>query len=69
MKKRRALGDILLDLEVLLEELVDSHDLQWSDVIFLVFGWLNVHRPSAQETYTKDGSHPVLFYGPKEKLK
>jgi len=67
--KRRALGDILLDLEVVLEELVDSHDLQWSDIIYLVLGWLTVHRPAAQETYTEDGSHPVLYYGHKEGLK
>lgn len=63
MSKRRRLGDVLLDLEKVLEEMVDSHDLQWYDVLFLVFGWLQVHRPDAQEKYL-DGSHPVLYYGP-----
>ena len=61
--KRRALGDVLLDLEPLLEELTDSHDLQWSDVLFLVYGWLQVHKPEAQEEYL-DGSSPVMYYRP-----
>jgi len=67
--KRRPLGDILLDMETLLEELVDSHDLQWGDVLFLILGWLSVHRKAAQETYVEDGSHPVMYYGHREGLK
>lgn len=55
-------------MEPLLEELVDDHDLQWYDVLFLVLGWLMVHRPHAQEEY-KDGSKPVFYYGHKERLK
>lgn len=64
-KKVRPIGKILLDLEKILGEMIDSHDLQWYDVLFLVYGWLMVHRPDAQEEYT-DGSKPVFYYGPKE---
>lgn len=67
-KKIRPTGKILLDMEPLLEELVDDHDLQWYDILFLVLGWLMVHRPDAQEQYL-DGTKPVFFYGHKEKLK
>lgn len=56
------------DMELLLEELVDDHDLQWYEVLALIFGWLTVHRPDAQEEY-HDGTRPVFFYGHKEKLK
>lgn len=56
----RPAGDILLDMEPLLEELIDVHDLQWADVIYLVHGWLAVHRPQAQEQYVEGGS-PVLY--------
>jgi hypothetical protein len=67
-KKIRPTGNIMLDMEPLLEELVDDHDLQWYDILFLVLGWLMVHRPHAQEEY-KDGSRPVFYYGHKERLK
>lgn len=66
--KRRALGDILLDLEPLLEEMVDSHDLQWGDVLALTHSWLQVHRPGAQEEYL-DGGSPIMYYGPNKVLK
>jgi hypothetical protein len=62
--KNRPAGDILLDLEKILGELIDSHDYQWYDVLFAVYGWLMVHRPDAQEEYD-DGTHPEFFYGPK----
>lgn len=67
-KKIRPTGKILLDMEPLLEELVDDHDLQWYDILFLVLGWLMVHRPAAQEEYL-DGTKPVFYYGHKERLK
>lgn len=59
----RALGEVLLNLETTLEEMVDDHDLQWGDVLGLVAVWLQIHRPNAQEVYL-DGSHPIFNYGP-----
>jgi hypothetical protein len=67
-KKIRPLGDILLDLEVILDEMIDSHDLQWGDVRSLVMQHLKTHRPDAQEQYVS-GGNPVDYYGPKEFLK
>jgi hypothetical protein len=67
-KKIRPLGEILLDLEVIVEEIVDDHDLQWGDVLNVVHGYLEVHYPNAQEQYEVGGS-PIFFYGPKERLK
>lgn len=63
-KRKRSTGEILLELEPLLEELTDDHELQWSDTLFLVYGWLMVHRPEAREEYL-DGTHPEFFYGKK----
>lgn len=60
------MGEILLDMEKLLLEMVDSHDLQWGDILNLVLGYLMVHCPGAQEKYTKGGS-PEFYYGPKRK--
>lgn len=65
-KRRRKIGDILLDLEVILLELVD-HGMQWGDIIFQIFGYLMVHCPGAREEYD-DGTHPELTYGPREEL-
>lgn len=63
MAKRRKMGDILLDLEKILLEMVD-HGLQWGDILFQVYGYLMIHAPKAREEYV-DGGHPELYYGPK----
>lgn len=57
------LGDRLLELE----EVIDENDLQWGDILNLVHGHLQVHRPDAQEEYT-EGGNPVFYYGPEEGL-
>lgn len=63
--KIRPLGDVLLDMEVLLDEAIEQHDLQWGDVLGLVHQWLVIHHPEAQEEYT-DGTNPKYFYGSKK---
>lgn len=68
MKKPRRLGDILLDIEPLLLEMVDSHDLQHGDILNLIRGYLEVHTPDSREEYT-DGGSPEFYYGPKRELK
>lgn len=60
----RRVGDITLDMEQLLEELIDDHDLQMGEVLALVKAWLEIHRPDCIETYL-DNTHPVYYYGPK----
>jgi hypothetical protein len=62
-KKLRPVGDILMDLEVVLMEL-SSHGLQWGDVFGLIHKYLMVHLPQDQEEY-EDGSHPEFYYGPR----
>jgi hypothetical protein len=64
--KRRPLGTTLLDLEVILDEMVDCHDLQWGDILNLVRGYLEIHRPDAQEEYVENSGRPVFYYGPKK---
>ena len=65
-KKLRPLGDILLDLEPLIDELTDQHSLQWSDILALIHVYLTVHHPENQEEYL-DGSNPIWYYGPRRK--
>jgi len=69
MAKLRPLGQTLLDLEVLILEMTEKHELQHGDVLNLVRGYLEVHCPSSIETYSADGSHPVFYYGPKSDSK
>lgn len=66
--KARPMGDIMLDLENLVTEMVETHDLQWGDILSLVHGYLMVHNPGAREEYV-EGGHPVYYYGPQEGLK
>lgn len=65
-KKIRPLGEILLDMEELILEMTDEHDLQWGDILNLIRGYLEVHCPEAKELY-EDGEEPIFFYGPKKK--
>lgn len=66
-KKIRRLGDILLDLELLIDEMCIDHDLQLGDVLALVKSHIDVHNPESIENYV-DGGSPVYYYGPKEGL-
>ena len=67
-KKLRPLGHTLLDLEKILLEMTQDHDLQWGDVLNLIKGYLEVHCPGSQEEYI-DGSNPEFYYGPKKGIK
>lgn len=67
-KKIRPMGQITQDMELLLEELVDDHDLQVAEILYQNWSWLVIHRPGAVEEYIEDGGSPI-FYGPKTKKK
>lgn len=64
-QKVRPLGEVLLELEPLLLEMIEKHDLQTGDVLNLVYGYLEVHCPNAKEEYL-NGDHPIFYYGPKK---
>lgn len=61
-KSLRKVGDVLLDMEPLIQELV-AQELQWGDILNLIRGYLEVHCPDAQEEYI-EGGHPIFYYGP-----
>lgn len=68
-KKLRKLGDITSDLEPLILEMVVDHDLQYHEILGMIYTYLTVHCPEAKEVYTKDGSSPIFYYGATEGLK
>jgi len=53
----------LLELELILEQMIDYHDVQRYDIIGAVDYWIRVHRPGAIEEY-EDGSIPDIFRNP-----
>lgn len=61
--KKRTVGEIFLELEVLIYELIDRHGFQFGDILYWVYGLLTIHRPDAREEYTS-GGHPEFYYGP-----
>ena len=63
MSKIRPLGRITEELEPILCELVERHELQKYEIIALISGYIDVHLPGCIEEY-EDGSHPILRYGP-----
>ena len=62
--KLRRLGDIMLDLEPLLEEMVIGHDLQRHEVMNLIHGYVQMHFKDSLEEY-EDGSEIEFYCGPK----
>jgi len=59
----RKLGNILLDLEPLITEMVEEHELQFGDILSLIHSHLVVHNPEAKEEY-EEGGYPIFYYGP-----
>ena len=57
----RKIGNVLLDLEPLLDEMVDQ-GLQLGDILALIKAHIEIHQPSAVEQY-EDGTEPRYFYG------
>lgn len=58
----RPMGEITAEMEELVTEMIDDHQLQWHEILGLMHAYLQSHRPDAQEEY-EDGSRPVYFYG------
>lgn len=64
MAKLRPLGKITDDMEYLLEEMVDTHELQAQEVLYLVFSWIQAHRPGCIPEYVDPGSGLTIYIGP-----
>jgi hypothetical protein len=62
----RKFGDILLDMEVLLDEMIDEHDVQLGDILNLIHGHIQIHRQDCIEIYEEDDSSPIFAYKAKE---
>jgi hypothetical protein len=60
-------GDILLELEMVLDKLCDQ-GLQLGDIHALVHQQILSHRMDAVETYEEDDSRPVFKYGHKDQV-
>jgi hypothetical protein len=67
-KSLRKLSNITSDLEVLIEEMIVTHDLQTGEVLNLINGYIQAHYVGANEQY-EDGEHAIFYYGRKENLK
>lgn len=57
----RPFGAIAFDLETLLEEMVDIHEMQVGEILYTAWAWLVIHRPSAVEQYLDDGGNPTFY--------
>lgn len=60
-KGLRPLGRITDDMEKILLEMVDQHEMQMGEILHLIAGYLEVHRNECKEVYT-DNSSPVFQY-------
>ena len=61
--KKIPIGKILLDAEKLLDEVIDTHDIQLGDILYWIYGHIKIHRPDCIEEYVEDNSNPEFYYG------
>lgn len=66
MKKIRPLGRVTEELEHLLLEMTENHELQMGEILNLIRGYLEIHCPNCVEVYEEDNSKPLFFYGHKD---
>lgn len=62
MSKLRPFGQLTDDLEDLLGEAAQQHDLQAGEIIHWVYNYLMVHYPDSIEKYV-DNTIPIMYYG------
>jgi len=62
-KRVRPLGQITTEFEPFILEMAVDHDMQWGEILNIVYGYLRIHCPGAQEQYTA-GGNPEFYYGP-----
>lgn len=68
-KKLRPLGEVTQDLEDVLMEMCEAHDMQLGEILSLVKNWVEVHYNGAIEEYECDDSNPIFLYGHKDDVK
>lgn len=56
------LGDVMHELEDVVSQMVEDHDLQKGEILALVQEYIDVHHPGAIEEY-QDGTSPIYCYG------
>lgn len=64
----RPAGEVLLEMEPLLFELVQDHEIQKGELLALISAWVDIHYAGAIEEY-EDDTHPIFFYGSPEQLR
>jgi hypothetical protein len=67
--KTRRLGDILLDIEDLIQEAVDSHGLRLEEVLNLLHAYMHDHYPNFKKVNRTENQISILFNEPQEKRK
>lgn len=62
------IGDVLCELEKVLDKMIDAHGLQHGDILSLIDSHLTSHRRDCKENCV-DGTVFVYYYGSPEGLK
>lgn len=62
MAKLSKMGDIMHELEAVIDKMSKGHDLQKGEVMALVSRYIDTHYPDSIEEY-HDGTAPFEFYG------
>lgn len=61
-KKIDKMGDIMHELEAVVDKMILQHDLQRHEVLALVNKHIEFHHPNATEEF-KDGTRPFVYIG------
>jgi hypothetical protein len=66
--KKETLGDLTGQMEPILQAMVDKQDMQMGEILNIIRGYLEIHRPECIEQY-EDGTRPIFYYGAAEGIK
>ncbi len=64
-RKLQPFGDVTGELESVLEKMCHDHDMQHGEILYHVYGWLNIHFPEGKEIYSDPTLEVEFHYGPK----
>ena len=63
----RKFSKITDDMEKLILEMTEDHELQWGEILNIIRGYLEIHCPESQEYYA-DGTNPIFYYGHQDNI-
>lgn len=68
MASKPNLGQLTDKMEPILQAMVDDQGMQMGEILNIIRGYLEIHRPECVELYD-DGTRPIFMYSHRDEFK